>query len=428
MEQFQSLGEIVGMLRRRIVLLAGLTCLGVLATLYYTLSLPRVYQTAAVIQIEQPSVHEVTNGSANLNAVTLQKLQIIEQRVMARDNLLKIIRKYNLFSGDPGLTDSLKVYQMRLASRVEQITDPSLQWRPDISPTALMISVRLGDPVLAANVANELVTNVLDQNARRRADRARETLAFFNSEEKRIRAAFAELEDQIADFKGENAQSLPSQLENKRRDLAQVREIELEIDREIVGLREGIEPDIDSPMGQRILRLQEQRDLYRERADEIQSALTAAPEVELIYNALHRQLQQLTDQYEAITANRADAELAQMIESSQQAESFAVLEKAMVPEIPIAPRRKRIMMIGALLSLLGASAIALLAELRNPVIWTAAQFERQLKSRPVVAIPIVELPVERLRRRTKWIVGSASFATVFVVMVLLILTKSRVGI
>lgn len=428
MDRFQSLGEVFGMLRRRAVLWAGIAAIGVLVSLVYTLSLPRIYETAAVIQIEQPSIEEATSGTGNLNAATLQKLQIIEQRVMARDNLLDIIAKFDLFSDDPSMTESMKVFQLRLAARVQQITDPNLAWRPDVSPTALMISVRLGDPEMAANIANELVTNVLDQNARRRAERARETLEFFNSEEKRIREAIIVLEDQIAKFKRENAASLPDQVEENRRELNRIRDIELDLDRQIVGLREGITPDVNSPMGQRILRLQEQRDLYRERANEIQAALTAAPEVELIYNALHRQLRQLTEQYQAITANRSDAELNQMIEASQQAESFAVLERAVVPEIPVAPRRKRIMGIGAILSLLAATAAALLVELRNPVIWTAAQFERQLQTPPVVAIPVVELPIERLRRRSQWIIGAAVFVTSFALMVLFIMARGRVGL
>ncbi|WP_275411505.1 Wzz/FepE/Etk N-terminal domain-containing protein [Shimia biformata] len=427
MDRFQSLGEVLGMLRRRVVLWAGVAAIGVLISLFYTLSLPRIYETAAVIQIEQPSIEEATAGTGNLNAATLQKLQIIEQRVMARDNLLDIITKYNLFADDPSMTESMKVYQLRLAARVQQITDPSLAWRPDVSPTALMISVRLGDPEMAANVANELVTNVLDQNARRRAERARETLEFFNSEEKRVREAIVALEDRIAKFKREHAASLPEQVEENRRELNRIRDIVLDLERQIVGQREGITPDINSPMGQRILRLQEQRDLYRERADEIQAALTAAPEVELIYNALHRQLRQLTEQYQAITANRSDAELNQMIEASHQAESFAVLERAVVPEIPVAPRRKRIMGIGVLLSLLAATAAALVVELRNPVIWTAAQFERQLQSPPVVSIPVVELPAERLRRRARRVVGAAVFVSVFVLVVLVILTRGRIG-
>lgn len=428
MDRFQSLGEVFGMLRRHVALWAAVAGIGILISLFYTLSLPRIYETAAVIQIEQPSVEEVTAGTGSLNAATLQKLQIIEQRVMARDNLLDIISKFDLFADDPSMTESMKVFQLRLAARVQQITDPNLAWRPDVSPTALMITVRLGDPEMAANIANELVTNVLDQNAKRRADRARETLEFFNSEERRIRDAIVELEDQIATFKRNNAASLPDQVEENRRELNRIRDIELDLDRQIVGLREGIAPDVNSPMGQRILRLQEQRDLYRARADEIQAALTAAPEVELIYNALHRQLRQLTDQYQAITANRSEAELNQMIEASHQAESFAVLERATVPETPVAPRRKRILGIGILLSVIAASALALLVDLRNPVIWTATQFERQFQTPPVAAIPVVELPIEKLRRRSKWIIGSVVFITIFALMVLFLLAKGRVGI
>ena len=81
-----------------------------MSSLTYALSLPREYETSATIQIEQPSIQTGESSSGSINASMLQKLQIVEQRVMARDNLLTIINKYGLY---PGLADAQKVELLR---------------------------------------------------------------------------------------------------------------------------------------------------------------------------------------------------------------------------------------------------------------------------------------------------------------------------
>ena len=98
MNGLSTLDEIIGAFLRHIVLLALILATGVAASLFYALSLPREYEAVAVIQIEQTQVQTPTFGSSSTaNARTLQQLQIIEQRVMSRGNLLDIIERENLF-------------------------------------------------------------------------------------------------------------------------------------------------------------------------------------------------------------------------------------------------------------------------------------------------------------------------------------------
>ena len=114
MDKIQTLGEVLSMLRRRFLLWACVIALGVLVSLAYALSLPREYETSATIQIEQPSIRTGESSIGSINVAMLQKLQIVEQRVMARDNLLTIIHKFSLY---PGLTNAQKVELLRRSSR-----------------------------------------------------------------------------------------------------------------------------------------------------------------------------------------------------------------------------------------------------------------------------------------------------------------------
>jgi uncharacterized protein involved in exopolysaccharide biosynthesis len=419
MNGLATLDEILSAILRHIVLLAIVVAAGVTASLFYALSLPREYETSAVIQIEQPQIQQEAGAAAGTsNGRTLQQLQIIEQRVMARDNLLNIIAEFDLYGDHPAMSDSDKVVALRESASVTQITDPALRWRPDITPTALNITVRQGSPELAAAVANELVNNVLEENRSSRSERATETLEFFESEEQRVGKAIEELEGEIADFKRENSQSLPEGLVGLRDELTTLHESELEIDRQIVELRTGSGSG-STVVQNRMARLEEQRDLYRERISGIETILRSAPDVERALNGLERNLQKLTDQYLAITRNQAEAEMSLMLQASQQGESFRILERAIEPEDPIAPNRKRIAFLGCVLSgILGLVLVAIL-ELRNPVIRTEAQLQRRLGLRAVAIIPNVQVARERTWRRISWIVGIAALSIgLFLVLVI----------
>lgn len=406
-----TLDEFFSAVLRHIVLLSLILAAGVAASLFYAISLPREYEASAVIQIEQPQVQAPTfAGAPSVNAQTLQQLQIIEQRVMSRDNLLTIIQQENLFSDLPDMSDTDKVIALRLAAGVSRVSDPGLAWRPDIIPTALNVTVRLSDPEAAARVANTLVNNVLEQNRLRREDQASETLQFFQSEEERLGGAIERLEAQIAQFKQANGTSLSAGLSSQRDELAILRQQRLDVEREIIELNAGNRGSRNAVLENRLTQFQEQAALLDRQIAEITSIIQSAPQVERELSALERELQKLTDQYQVITRNQAEAEMSLMLQASQQGESFHVLERAVAPETPIAPNRKRIALMGTILSGMLGVAVVLFLELRNPIIRTENQLERHLGLRAVAVIPSVHIARERTWRRIFWTVGLLGFA------------------
>lgn len=425
MDKIQTLSEVLSLLRRRFFLWASVIAIGVLISLIYALSLPRSYETSATIQIEQPSIHAGEDTRGSLNADMLQKLQIVEQRVMARDNLLTIINKFGLYVTAPGLTEVQKVDLLRDAARVRHVTNPELRWRQDISPSALLVTVRMSDPVLAANVANELVNNVLEQESRRRTERVHDTLEFFDGEEHRIEALIDLLEDQIADYKRQHDVLLPGGVEALRLRLADLQQIELEVQRQILALHDRSTGGESTIGAQRVRRLEEESDLYNIEISELEAAIAQTPGVEQKHNKLRRKLDKLEDQYQAITVAKAEAEMNQMLETNRQSNSFAVLEKALPPKWPIAPSRKRILFIGVLLSTMVALSLVFLIEMRSPVIRTRRQLEQQLNLRVVSTIPVLTTARQRRRQYLRRTLQLGSFASVFAALAALILKFGR---
>lgn len=396
MEKVHPFDEWMSVLRRRIVLFLLISGVGIAISLFYALGLPKMYETTSVIQIETSPVSDSLVQNTDVSRA-MQQLQRTEQKLMARGHLEAIITDLNLFSDLPSSSMNDKVYMLRSSTTIQQVVPPALAWRTDIVPTALTVSVRLGDPVLAAEVANRFASSVLEENKQRREERVRETLNFFESEETRVGGEISTLDAALAQFKKENAESLPSAIASIRVKLTALEESDLMLEQQLIELTSG--SGENRPLiAKKIDQLEEQRAAITERIDALEAALFQAPRTEKSLNTLARRMSLLEEQYTVITRHRAEAEMEQMLEASKQSENFEVLEVAQVPEQPIAPSRKKVFAVGIVASLSIAGLLVFVLESWHPVIRTAAQMERQLGIRPVVSIPNISSRIDVTKR------------------------------
>ncbi|MGH1577968.1 GumC family protein [Planktotalea sp.] len=405
MDQIRTFGEFMGVIKRRFFLMALIVCLGTLAAIYYAMNQPSMYETHAALQIESASVSSQTTGAPVATNGAAHRLTLIEQRLMARDSLVRVVDKLQLFSDGPPMPLNEKVDALRSSVQIVQIKDGAQAWQPNITPSGMLITVTFGDPDLAAKIANEFLGSVLEENRKRKEERTEGALAFFSSEEERIGAEILLVEEEIAVFKSANSDALPGGIASQRDQLGTLRETELEIDREIIAASSNTSRQRQSVVDLQVARLEEQKTLIQQRIDRFESVIAAAPEVERELGALNRRLRQLQDQYSVITTGRAEAEMGQLLETADQSERFVVLETALVPEWAVSPSRKKIAMLGFIGSGFLACLAALALEMMNPAIRTSAQLERQLGLQPVVSIPYVTTTWEQRRRKLAWIGG-----------------------
>ncbi len=408
MGQFTTLDDVLGVLRRRFALILGITFMGAALSLFYATSLPRSYETTAIIQIE---VSELADSTSNQPAGARAKyrLGLIKQQLMARGAIKAVIEELGLFA-NTDLAESEKITRLREAVSIEQILDPGDAWRPDAVPSGLLITVQWGDPEQAAIIANTFLDRILMQSEARRQAQASEALRFFEGEAARVGAKITALEAEISAFKQQNADALPDGITALRSQLATLRETELEIDRQIIGLRSNSGRLREDVLTRQVTELEEQKALVARRMAEIEAALQAAPEVERELNRLSRDLEQLQEQLGVITRRRAEAEMEQMLESAQVSERFEVLEVALVPEYPVAPSRKKIAVAGTLLFFALGAALALVLEMLNPAIRTATQMERELGMVPIVTIPNLDKAGRSGHWRRRWLWLAAGLA------------------
>jgi len=223
----------ISMLWRRlpyvIVIATAISAIGVAMAF----QLPRIYRATSKILIEAPQIPEQLARSTVLVS-GMEQIQITEQRMRTNANLLKLARKFDIYADKPGLLDSEIVMDMMSRTTFEQI----LYSPPGSGTAAFAVSFDAEDPVLAADVAREMTNEIVQGNARLRAENAGETLRFFEQSVKGLDVKLGQLEDEVLKFKTKNKDALPDSLAFRRAEQARRQERQAELEREEATLRD----------------------------------------------------------------------------------------------------------------------------------------------------------------------------------------------
>ncbi|MFC4271739.1 lipopolysaccharide biosynthesis protein [Sneathiella chungangensis] len=177
------------------------------------LVLPPLYSSWGTILVETQQI------SPDLIESTIQtdpdqRIRVIEQRVMTRENLLKIIDKYNVYGDDRKfLTVTDLVGKMQDEIGIDVITSSMSGTRRRGDTTiAFTVAFNHENPQIAADVANELVTLFLSENVRTRTERASEATAFLSDEAEKVRRQLTQVESEIVAYKQKYREALPEHL------------------------------------------------------------------------------------------------------------------------------------------------------------------------------------------------------------------------
>src|SRR5712675_1251840 len=95
-----------------------------------------------------------------------ERIQVIEQRTMTRENLLAMIDKFQLFPEKRALMSASQLVElMRRNTKIEPLAQPlafsQVRSRGDNPTIVFTVGFEYSDPQTASRVANELVTRIL---------------------------------------------------------------------------------------------------------------------------------------------------------------------------------------------------------------------------------------------------------------------------
>lgn len=220
MEQSFDLSAIMSIAKRRFFYFAipVVVVFGIAVAVAY--ALPKSYEATATILIESqriPSQLALTTVTADSS----ERLKVIEQRLLARDNLLSIANEFSLYRDD-NVTPSPTtiVDDMRESIEINQISVSRSRRNTQI--VGFDVSFRYSSATTAARVTNRLVNSILSQNIETRLSRAAETSEFFQQQLQDLERELAAKESEIASFKRDNEAALPDTLGVRREKLAEI--------------------------------------------------------------------------------------------------------------------------------------------------------------------------------------------------------------
>lgn len=210
-----------GLFLKRLPVMLALFLICAISAGVSALKLPPTYSTSAQLLVEEAQIPDSMVRTDVLDVG--QQLQVIEQRLLTRANLLDIARKFDVFENIRTMTPDAIVDGMRRQTRIRRTGGRG-------QATLMTISFEARFAQTAANVVNEYVTLVLQESTDFRMARAENTLAFFTQEVQRLSDDLDVQSARIVSFKNENSTALPSDLtyRQNRQTLLQEREARLE--------------------------------------------------------------------------------------------------------------------------------------------------------------------------------------------------------
>jgi capsular polysaccharide biosynthesis protein len=414
--------------RRLLYFLIPFICVVLAGTAVILLWPPTYYAEGKILVLSQQIPTELVRPT--VTSAAQERIQVIEQRTMTRDNLLAIVEKFRLFPDRRTLmSPSELVALMKKNIKIEPYAQPLFARANPLNPTVVFtVGFEDSDPEVAAKVANELITRILNEDLRDRTSRATDTTKFLAREVQRLQAESNAIDAKIAQTKFPlkptgRADQGPTPLSQLRAELAQKSAIYSDRNYQIQTLKRQIaemekaaatqptEPTGGGPAGSDP---QEGPDVLEAKQVAVQKNLEAA------------------------SAKLTAARLGETLERNQQSEKLEVIDQPVLNREPISPNRPKIAGMVAVLALMVGAGIAGIAELLDSAIRRGSDLFSVVDSELVVSIPYISTLSELRRRKIRiWsvviillliLVAAVVAAIWFLPPIDLLIAKARVGL
>lgn len=193
------------------------------------LSLPPAFESQMRLVVESPQIPEDLAAST-VRTPALEQLQLIEQRLLTRANLLDIARRLQVLPDIAEMTPDQIVRAMRARTTIHTTSGRG-------AATMMIASFEAPQARTAAEVLSEYLTIIQKADAGFRQGRAGETLEFFSQEVERLGQELGEKSARIIAFKQQNVDALPESLDFRMAKRSELQERLILGERDISRLR-----------------------------------------------------------------------------------------------------------------------------------------------------------------------------------------------
>jgi uncharacterized protein involved in exopolysaccharide biosynthesis len=404
--QFLSVSYFYDILKRRALYFAIPFVLILALGSIVTLAWPAQYLSEGKILI---SSQEIPTDLVRPTVATLsnERILYIEQRIMTRDNLVAIAKKFNLKMGWQGqITGTELTDFVRSRTKIKPVELTMQSERKQA--IAFTVGFEYEQPQIALGVANELVTVILNEDVRSRSNFAAETTKFLDREVKRLEEQLSLVNTKIAE-RTRSRTGGPTEASDDAKDLAALRAL-LVIKRADYSENH---PDIRA-IKRRIEALEKtngRTDINAEASTKTTAEATADAAAQKVpfsadtptqgMDTLETQRITLRTELGNASQRLTAARMGESLERGQHSERLEVIEQPTMPKKPTSPNRPKIFALVLGFALMTGSGLVVASEALNPAIRRSTDLLKLIDGHLIVAIPNISTQGELARKKRR---------------------------
>jgi len=398
------------------------TVLALIAGTVAAFTIPKMYESSATVLIESPQLPASIVNSPVTDVIG-QRIARARERVLSRQDLIRLIRANDLYSEDQTSKPLSQIVEtMRNATSIEAVAADVGNPMLGSNTIALRIGFSYPDPVKAQVVAQQYVNRFLEVDATAQTDQAVGAANFLNQQGAQLQAQIAAIEGQINKIKTENGPLLALQDASTGNPIADAGRLDAEIaslQAETARLRRpqaaagggavaqaeatlaaararysDTHPDVIAAQNQldaarrmaaadtgsgtdtagiaanmaQIASLRSAKAMILSQSGEVRAAQARGPALAAQVDALEKRADALRDQYRDIGSKAQTAQLSARMQTEQKGERLTLADPPVVPDSPYKPNRP-LLIAGSLVGglALGLGIVLLLELILRPI-------------------------------------------------------------
>ncbi len=385
-----ALSDYLAILKRRALYLVITFGLILIVGSFVTAIQRPIYEAKGKILVESQEI-PVDLVKPTVTEGANERIQVMQQRIMTRDNLLALVTKYAMFSKQRRWMSGTELFEAMRQRTKFDLVDISSQGRSGVSTIAFTVSFEYENPEITLKVANDLLTLILDEDARNRTTRAVETTKFLTLESQRLQGELVAIEAQIAEKKTTSSDN------TLERDPARMQVAELTRLKQELAQKSSMY-SAEYPA---IKALKKKVAAMEQLVAQAPSPAVTQATSELV--DLARRAAAIEASLSSANKKLDDARLGEKLERSQQSERLQVLEQPVLPQKPTKPNRTKLLTLSFALAMVAGVAAIFAAETLDRRIRHGHQLVGVANGRVIVSIPYIATRAETSRRKSRLI-------------------------
>jgi capsular polysaccharide biosynthesis protein len=392
-----DLQYLTGIVKRRIFYFIVPFLLVALAGAAVIKILPKTYRAEGQILVESPAVAPDL-VRPTITELAGERFAIFKERVMAANNLLAIVDKFNLFPGQRASLSQSRLIDL-VRSRVD-IKPVPLQVTSNVPTFTFSVAFEYELPDIALKVAHELLTEILNEDTSRRTSSAAETTRVLEQEVSRLKDQHDALLAQIETLKQRPPDQRQAASEQAHTQMQTLAALEAE-------LTEKSAVYSDQYPSIKALKL---------KIAALKRAIAAAPAPtpatadnqldksdNVATQALVQQEKDLGKNLEDANQKLTIARLGENLEKNQEAEHLQVISYPDLPDRPIRPNKLKLFAEAIAAAVAAGAGVVFAAEMFDGTIRRPKDLAKVFNKHLIVTIPYLSTAAEERRKRLKFI-------------------------